>query len=105
MGTRDDLERMRDDPKTPANQLAAVHLLLDAIDGVMYADDSQVVMVLASKDWADSEHPAGVLVTVSTYSVQQDKSGKTRKFKRGDEPTVEQPLSAQQLGHDDRGKG
>ena len=39
---------------------------LDAMTGVIYDDDAQVVDLHVTKDWADPDRPPGVTITVTT---------------------------------------
>lgn len=57
--------------KEPSNKKADLDKLVravnDALSGLVFYDDSQVVKILASKEWESGTHPQGVLLRVYQY--------------------------------------
>jgi Holliday junction resolvase RusA-like endonuclease len=65
-----------------------VRAINDALTGILFIDDCQVVSMTMSKDYSD-EHRAGAYVTVSRYPNQSEKPKKGRK--RAERLTAEDP--------------
>lgn len=59
-----------DSPRPDLDKL--VRSCLDAMTGVIYADDSQVVRVTASKRWADAEGPGARVIVICWRGVLQE---------------------------------
>jgi Holliday junction resolvase RusA-like endonuclease len=57
--------------KEPSNKKADLDKLVravnDALSGLVFYDDSQVVKILASKEWESETHPQGVCLRVYQY--------------------------------------
>jgi hypothetical protein len=55
-----------------------VRAINDALTGILFVDDCQVVSMSVSKDYGDERRP-GAYIVVSRYTNQKERAKKTRK--------------------------